>query len=62
MGDWVEWGGGPRPISRDTVVDVRFACGDEIEGLEAGVWGWSWDGQSEPSDCHIIAYRVGEAH
>lgn len=51
MKPWREWHGGPRPVSPDVWVEVRFEDGS-TEMDVAGVWDWSHMGA-----CDIHAYR-----
>ncbi len=50
---WIKWGGGDRPVSSGTRVEVRLEDGGGFTEL-AGCIGWGHDG--EPGD--IMAYRV----
>lgn len=55
MGDWIEWSGKTRPVSADTIVQVRFRGGDTDIG-EAGTWSLCWVTGDDADD--IVAYRV----
>lgn len=53
---WIEWKGGDRPVAGDTLVCVRFACGEQSPlECEANVWCWS---HGNCPEYDIIAYRV----
>lgn len=54
---WIEWNGGESPVHGDTVVDVRFECGDQSSGIVASFWDWS---RGDVTGYDIIAYRVVE--
>lgn len=66
---WIEWSGGECPVSRKTIVGVRFRSFswssnpfDEYEGLTAGHYGGhgdaGWRHGPLPTAGDIIAYRV----
>lgn len=54
--DWIEWGGGERPVEADVQVEVRFRDWKIIRSEPATYWNWFW--HNSPAD--IIAYRVIE--
>lgn len=58
MSDWIKWEGGARPVSNDTIVDIRFLDGDVFRSEIAG--SWSWSHLSEGMGGDIVAYRVIE--
>jgi len=53
-GDWIEWGGGNRPVAPDMQVEVRFRDGKSIPS-ESAIY-WNWHRHNSPVD--IIAYRI----
>ena len=53
--DWIEWGGGERPVDGCVLVKVRFRDGREDSGF-AGDWSARWFDDNSVDD--IIAYRV----
>ena len=56
--EWIEWGGGERPVPPETRVHVRFRCGAEVFAESAGSWSWvhiQWTDGADPYD--IVAYR-----
>jgi hypothetical protein len=66
-GNWIEWHGGARPVSWDTLVEVKTRDGITNSAVKAGLWGtdaddadlssWSWT-PDHKSGGDIIAYRV----
>lgn len=51
---WIEWGGGECPVDEESLVDLKFNDGPELDiGEEAGAY--DWHNRSEPK---IIAYRL----
>ncbi|WP_182056533.1 hypothetical protein [Pantoea sp. ME81] len=53
---WLDWGGGERPVSDSTLVEVRLQR-DGYQGEDnAMTWDWTWRDGVDP----IIAYRVIE--
>ena len=51
--DWIEWGGGERPVSHDTIVEIEHSNKKTSKG-KAGRFCWNYfeDGYD------IIAYRI----
>lgn len=57
MSDWVEWGGGERPVPENTQVDVRFRCDAAGASLQdQPAQSFRWDHRDSGSD--IVAYRL----
>lgn len=54
--DWIEWNGGPCPVSRNAIVSVRKRDGKQFDRNTAGHWDW-WH-SNHPAD--IVAYRIIE--
>lgn len=52
--EWIEWGGGNRPVAADMQVEVRFRDGKSIPSESAAYW--NWHQHNSPTD--IIAYRI----
>lgn len=59
MSNWIEWKGGECPVTRDSVIDVRYRSGAEVIGsfansvqTKSSVWGHHGD------DLDITAYRI----
>jgi len=55
--DWIEWGGGERPVGGDVLVEVRFRDGRAGSG-RASDWLVCWLNDNCGAD--IIAYRILE--
>lgn len=53
--DWIEWGGGRRPVQCIETVEVKFRDGAISKG-KAGEGVLCWNHHGEPGD--IIAYRI----
>lgn len=53
VGDWIEWGGGERPVIASIRVDIKFRDGDVGLAQNAN---WDWRHHGYGSD--IIAYRI----
>lgn len=55
LSEWIEWKGGHRPVSPNTMVEVRLRDGElKAEIGEAVEFDW----QHEIMDDDIIAYRI----
>jgi hypothetical protein len=55
VSDWIEWKGGDRPVSTDTLVEVRLRDSElKAETGEAVEFDW----RHEIMDDDIIAYRI----
>jgi len=52
-GEWIDWGGGERPVIASTRVDIKFRDGDVGLAQNAN---WDWRHHGYGSD--IIAYRI----
>lgn len=52
-GEWIEWGGGSRPVGYLDNVEVLMSSGS-IRCRDAGYWSWQHTG----STADIIAYRI----
>lgn len=52
MSEWIPWSGGPRPVERDTIVEVKLRDAPNPDRAEE--WSWRHLGSSED----IVAYRV----
>ncbi len=52
--DWIKWDGGDEPVPEDSLVDLRFRCGDMYIGVLNR--GYYWGHRNNGGD--IIAYRV----
>ena len=50
---WIKWDGGECPVDPETIVEVRFRCGETDEDGEASYWRW-YHGKG---DYDIVAYR-----
>jgi len=58
MSDWIEWKGGPSPVTDDQVVEVRYR--DGIRWLGNG-WGsncWWHHLTNQETGADIISYRI----
>ena len=56
--EWIEWGGGERPVPPDALVDVRFRCGDEVSRIPAQTLMWdSTLAEDVPYEYDIVSYR-----
>lgn len=53
MNDWIKWDGGECPVQADTMVEVRFRCGETGQNF-ANEWCWS----NIDTLYDIDAYRV----
>jgi len=49
-GDWIEWGGGERPVNPLTMVEVKIKSGENLPAEIASYWDWS--------NKNLIAYRI----
>ena len=68
---WIEWDGGGDaargklcsevfpPLSKDTLVDIRFRCGEEDTGEVVDYWDWGHEMEDSP-EYDIVAYRQTE--
>jgi len=59
MSDWIEWKGGPSPVTDDQVVEVRYWDGMVIKERDFGpdvLWLYS----DEDPENNIEAYRIVE--
>lgn len=57
--DWIEWRGGERPVSADTIVDVRLRTGVHMESRALKRrWTHTVDSHDEARLYDIMAYRV----
>lgn len=55
MTEWIVWKGGERPVSHNTLIEVRYRSGGWTWGL-AGEWELCWQNNGVSDD--IVAYRV----
>jgi len=53
-GDWIEWGGGSRPVPLWQSIEVRLRSGNFRSGQTAAYWMWQHTGGIND----IIAYRI----
>jgi hypothetical protein len=51
------WNGDGRPVSPETVVQVRYSDGI-TETNKAGTWLYSWSAEARKQQVGIVAYRV----
>ncbi|WP_336747864.1 hypothetical protein [Pantoea vagans] len=49
-GEWIEWGGGERPVNPVTMVEVKIKSGKILPPEIATYWDWS--------NKNLIAYRI----
>ncbi|MAF05937.1 MULTISPECIES: hypothetical protein [unclassified Herbaspirillum] len=56
MSEWIEWKGGECPVDGETIVQVGFRDGIEMQGERADFWDWSHARRRSFAD--IVAYRV----
>jgi len=59
MSDWIEWKGGPSPVTDDQVVEVRYR-GGEIVCDNYYNKDYFWEHRLSSSDADILAYRIVE--
>lgn len=57
---WIAWGGGERPVPRETLVDIRLRCGGKVPSVKADWVDWRWvgvPGSDSEGASDIVAYR-----
>jgi len=59
MSDWIEWKGGPSPVTDDQVVEVRYRD-DTSQKDDSWNLDVLWIFSDEDPEADIIAYRIIE--